>query len=233
MALPKANGWLEKGRRVLAIATLAVYPFISYRANVGKPGPAGALFAFLPLLVFSLSLAWGARPRALWLALWVLGGVVLWRYRAGFMTHYSWAYFVQDMGVLLLLCGLFARTLVPSRTPLISRLSLLVHGSVSPRLARYTRHVTELWAALFAVLALVSALLFFGAGIRVWAFYANVLVWPIMVAVFAGEYLVRRRIVPPHERAGFLEVVRAGRRYWHIIIREDEDPNPLNRRALP
>ena len=211
--------WLRRARAVGTAVLVVAYPLVSYRANVARHAePFDVLFAFVPLLVLSFGAAWTGRPRGFWLTVWGAACLVLWRYRAPIAAHYSWVYLVEDVAMLLLLCSVFARTLGPSRTPLVSRLSLLVHGSLSPFLVRYTRRVTQVWAALFGAMAIASVLLFLVAGVRVWALYANVLAWPIMILVFVGEYLVRRVVVPPEERTGFLQVVFAGRRHWHNLM---------------
>ena len=233
MGMHKTGMWLRKARALTTAALLLAYPVVSYRTNIARHlDPLGALFAFAPLLVLTLTAAWAARPRRLWLVLWGGAGLVLWHYRAFIVVHYSWAYLAEDVGVMALLCGLFMRSLRPSCTPLISRLSLLMRGSLSPFRAHYTRRVTQLWAGLFGAMAIISVLLFFAAGVRVWAFYASVLTWPIMILVFVAEYLVRRVVVPSEERAGFLQVILASRRHWRSLV-AGEDSGPPSYGRLP
>ncbi len=232
MEARKMGTWLRKARIAGGVASVVAYSAVSYRSNVaGQAGTLGALFAFVPLLALSFGAARGGRPRMLWLALWAIACVGLWHDRALIATHYAWAYLVEDVGMFTLLYSFFARTLTPPRVPLISRLSELVHGSLSPRLARYTRRVTQLWAGLFGVMAIVSLLLFLVAGPRVWGFYANVLIWPIMIVVFIAEYLVRRLVIPSQERAGFLQVIFAGSRYWRQLIETDSHEPSLRGRT--
>ncbi|WP_298135291.1 hypothetical protein [Acidiferrobacter sp.] len=219
MEAHKITRWFGKIRAIAVATAFLVYPVVSYRATVATHRAAqAALLALLPVLVVTLAMAWAGRPRSLRLGAWGLLTAVAWHDRAFMTAHYSWLYLGENVGMMVLLCGLFARSLRPSRTPLISRLSLLMRGSLSPLLARYTRRVTALWAGLFGALAIVSLLLFFEAGIRIWAFYANILMWPIMVFVFVGEYLVRLAVVPAEERAGFLQVVLASQRHWRNLI---------------
>ena len=233
MGMHKTGMWLRKARALATAALLLAYPVVSYRTNIARHlDPLGALFAFAPLFVLTLTAAWAARPRGLWLALWGGAALVLWHYRTFIAVHYSWAYLAEDVGVMALLCGLFMRSLRPSCTPLISRLSWLMRGSLSPHLARYTRRVTQLWAGLFGAMAIISVLLFFAAGVRVWAFYASCLTWPIMVLVFVAEYLVRRMVIPREERAGFLQVILASRRHWRSLV-AGEDSGPSSYRRLP
>lgn len=219
---PVLRGRLVRARGFVLVLLALAYPVVSYKANVaGRPGVAGILFAFLPALALLVGLAWSARPRVLWLGLVAVATGILWRYWHVFRAHYSWVFLAEDVATLSLLSVLFAKTLKAGSVPLITRLSTLVHGSLSPLLARYTRRVTTLWAALFAVLAATSVLLFLWAPRPLWALYANVLTWPIMVAVFVGEYFVRRRVIPPEQCAGFIEVMRAGRKHWRTIAAAD------------
>ena len=217
--------WLGRGRVLILVLLTGAYPVVSYIANVsGRPGIIGVMFAFLPLLALLMGAAWSATPRRLWLALYAGVCLVLWRYRFHFVAHYSWAFLAEDAGTLMLLCAVFARTLMPGSVPLVSRLSALIHGPLSPLVLRYTRHVTELWALLFGIMGLMSLLLFLLAPLPLWAFYANVLTPPIMMSVFVGEYMVRRRIIPHDQRTGFAEAFRASHKYWRTIVDTDHGP---------
>lgn len=216
--------WLRRGR-ALVLALLAVaYPFVSYWANVSaKPGLLGVVFPFLPVLFLTLGLAWSSRPRWLWLSAYLVACAILWRNKGLFLAHYSWAFLFEDAGTLTALCLLFARTLRPRRVPLITRLSTLVHGPLSPLLAAYTRRVTQTWALLFGGLAATSVTLFVYGPRPLWAFSANVLTPLLMAAVFLGEYGIRRLVIPPDQCAGFLEVVHASRKHWRTLTETDKD----------
>jgi len=225
MQAAKAGLWLARARGVFVGVGAVAYSLISYRANAyGRHDDLSVACAFVPVLLLFFGLAWSASLRRLYLTIYALLCLVLWHYRALFVTHASWAFLVEDVGVLGLLSAVFARTLRPMRTPLISRLSVLVHGGLSPQLARYTRGVTLLWASVFALMAAISVGLFLFASRPVWALYANVLTWPIMIFVFMGEYLVRRRLVAPEERSGFLEVIIASRAHWQTILAPETKP---------
>lgn len=57
-----------------------------------------------------------------------------------------------------LLAGLLLRSLLPGRTPAITRIAILARGEpLPPEVIRYTRRVTQLWLTAFAGLAVVIA----------------------------------------------------------------------------
>lgn len=87
----------------------------------------------------------------------------------------------------------FAVTLRSGSTALITRIALQRHGAaLTGRARRYFRGLTAAWAALFAALALGSAVLALGASFEAWSLFTNLLSWPLVGAMFVGEYLLRR-----------------------------------------
>lgn len=227
--LPKRQGpaWLERGRGLFFALLAAAYPFVSYWANVsGKPGILSVIFPFVPALFLMAGLVWSSRLRWFWLPVYAVFCVILWRHRDLLLVHYAWAFLAEDAATLMTLCLFFAGTLRPGRIALITRLSTLVHGPLSPVLTRYTRRVTQLWALLFGVLAVLSVALFVFGPRPLWAFYANVFTPALMVGVFVGEYGVRRAVIPADQCAGFLEVVRATTQHWRTVAEADKDASP-------
>ncbi len=225
-------GRLGRGRALVLVPLAVAYPFVSYWTNVSaRPAMLGVVFPFLPVLFLTLGLAWSSRPRWPWLFAYLVLCASLWRTKDLFLAHYSWAFLCEDAGTLTALCVLFARSLRPGRVSLITRLSTLVHGPLSPLLAWYTRRVTQAWALLFGGLATMSVALFVYGPLPFWAFYANVLTPVLMVTMFLGEYGIRRAVIPPDQCAGFLEVVHASRKHWRTLMEADKDA-PLSVRRV-
>lgn len=224
VAKRQAPAWLGRGRALVLALLAGAYPFVSYWANVSaRPGMWSVVFPFLPVLFLTMGLAFSSRPRWLWLMVYGVLCAILWRNRGLFFAHYSWAFLFEDVGSLAALGLLFGRTLMPRHVPLITRLSTLVHGPLSPLLARYTRRVTQLWALLFGVLAAISVALFVYGPRPLWALYANVLTPVLMVTVFLLEYGIRRVVIPQDQCAGLWEVVRASRKHWRALAQTDQD----------
>jgi uncharacterized membrane protein len=99
----------------------------------------------------------------------------------------------------LLLAWLFGHTLMGSKEALISRVARLEHGTaLDAETLRYTRSVTLVWCLFFSACAVTSLLLGVFASPKLWSLFANVLMFPLVVALFMGEWLYRRRRF--HER---------------------------------
>ncbi len=106
-------------------------------------------------------------------------------------------YFLQEAVMLWLMVAVFARSLLPGKTPLCSAVAVLSHPVMTPAVWRYTRGVTLAWALWIAGLWLVSALLFVAASAQTWAFF-SLGVAPVLMAVFfLAEVLLGRRLFLP------------------------------------
>ena len=136
------------------------------------------------------------------LALWVSGGAA---------SEVNRLYLAQHLCINLLLGGFFAVSLLPGRTPLISRLAQRVHGGLSEGMKAYTRRLTIVWVAYFVVMTAVSALVFAGRPFSDWTLLCNIIT-PISVALlFGGEHALRYRLHPEFERATLAQAVGAFR----------------------
>lgn len=84
--------------------------------------------------------------------------------------------------------------------PVVERLARLQEPDLPPFAVAYTRKVTQVWCGFFVLnggLALVTAL---WATDRTWALYNGLLAYVMMAVLFAGEWLVRRRVKAAHAR---------------------------------
>ncbi|HET9122764.1 MAG TPA: hypothetical protein VFN52_04585, partial [Acidiferrobacteraceae bacterium] len=194
------KAWIQISRVGATVLLGVAYSFISFRAQAsGRAGVAALACAFAPVLLALLGFAWGQRQRLLAVTAWSLLTLVLWHFRAVFFRNFSWAYLAQHAGSLALLAWVFGRTLSPGRVPMVTQFSTLVHGSLSPALMRYTRQVTVAWTLLFTLMAVSSLTLFVLGSLRAWSVFANMLTAPLVGLMFAGEYLVRRSVLPRGE----------------------------------
>lgn len=79
------------------------------------------------------------------------------------------------------------------RTPIAECFARRMGENPDERGIAYCRTVTRVWTAFLAVhLAVTIATVFASYG--VWAFYNGFLAYVLMGALFAGEYVVRRRV---------------------------------------
>lgn len=140
----------------------------------------------------------------------VMAGL-LWAFWSALERNFSWVYFLQHAGTYLMLATAFGGTLAHGRQPLCTRLAEVVHGSLAPEVVRYTRQVTLAWVLFFLAISLISSVLFFFASIEAWSIFANFLSFPLILLMFAAEYLVRLRKLPHQEKHSIMDGILA---YW-------------------
>ena len=82
----------------------------------------------------------------------------------------------------------------------IERLARLRHPDIDERGVLYTRRVTQVWCAFFILNAAAAAATALSGNAALWAFYNGFLVYLLMGLLFAGEWLVRRRVMAAGHR---------------------------------
>lgn len=197
-------------RIVAAGLAVAAYVIVSHYA-ASLPASDGALAAAIavsPYLAAAAVLCWRARHRYAWLLSCAALAALAWRYAPALSDHAAWVCFLQHAGSNAVLAAYFGSTLLGNRTPLCSRFAAVVHGPLVPRLADYTRRVTLAWTIYFAGTAVLSALLFAYAPIVQWSVFANLLAVPLVMLMFAAEYVVRLRVLPDIRHAPILDGIR-------------------------
>lgn len=198
--------------RGLGIATLVMgYAFLAHYTNQSAHGNLGALVAIAPVILIALALAWHSPKRPLMLLLLGLLCIVLWASWSILELHFGLVYWLQHMGMQLILFMTFARTLFAGRKPLCTIFAEAVQAPLSPQHEIYTRWVTVAWALFFATMALVSTFLFFLAPLSTWSFFSNFLTLPLVALMFIAEYGVRRLTLPDTRNTHILDAVRAYR----------------------
>lgn len=91
---------------------------------------------------------------------------------------------------MLLLFGLSLR-FPPS---MVERFARLQEPELPPAGVRYTRRVTQVWCAFFVANGTFAAWTALYASREQWALYNGLIAYLLMGALFAGEWLVRRRV---------------------------------------
>lgn len=112
-------------------------------------------------------------------------------------------YFLPSLVIVSALLLLFGRTLLPGREPLVAAIARGVHGPLAPKVARYTRRVTQLWTALFALLLAEIGLLAWLAPLHIGALFVNLLNFVLVLVVFVAEFFWRRRCLPEVDHISF------------------------------
>lgn len=181
----------------------------------GRTGPQRLLWCLAALL----GLAWPFVVHALlprlgaWPLLLALAALAWWRLPA---AHRRWGLCLLPLLALVLFTGsaelglrlwpfalnlallmLFAHGL-RHPPPLIERLARRQEPDLPPHAVRYTRRVTQAWCVFFAVngaLALATALY---ADMTLWTWYNGGIAYALMLAMFAGEWVIRQRVKKRH-----------------------------------
>ena len=197
----------------LGIAALVIgYPLLAHYTNESaRGGNLGALVAIAPVVLIALVLAWRSSRRFIMLGVLVLLCVALWAGWSALEQHFGLVYWLQHVGLQLILFMTFARTLIAGRQPLCARFAEAVHAQVTPQHEIYARQVTIAWTLFFVAMALASTLLFFLAPLATWSVFANFLTLPLVVLMFIAEYWVRRWVLPDMRHRHILDAVRAFR----------------------
>lgn len=193
-------------------ALLAGYALLAHYTNTyAHSDNLGAVVAIAPVVLIALVLAWRSPRRIITLGVLVLMCVSLWVGWSALMRHFGLVYWLQHVGMQLILFMTFGRTLLAGRKPLCTRFAEAVHAPLTPRHEIYARQVTVAWTLFFAAMAMVSTLLFFLAPLAVWSVFANFLTLPLVALMFIAEYWVRRWALPEMRHAHILDAVRAFR----------------------
>jgi len=209
---------------VALIVLLAVCgAVLAHYAIVQAQSPTlGALLSLLPVIGVGFVAARRAKRREPVLWALGLGALALWLGWGVLEQHFTNLFFIEHAGMNLLLAVTFGRTLVGESEPLCTRFARIIHGTLRPDVALYTRRVTLAWTIFFTSLFVLSCVLYFGKLVAAWSFLANI-ASPILIAMmFVVEYAIRHRALPNHERIGILGGIRAFSQ--HVAARRSPAP---------
>ncbi|KRC11990.1 hypothetical protein ASE11_00440 [Hydrogenophaga sp. Root209] len=186
-------------------------------AHVGSTGWGNASFnaavGVLPIAVAVLMALWRLPQWFLRAAgVLALGALLAWLWPQ-LRHNVPLLYYLQHLGIHVALGVFFGKSLLGPGEALITRMARRIFAhELSERKVRYTRNVTLGWTLFFFINALVSTLLFIWAPPAIWSIHANLLTGPLVGLMFLVEHLWRMCVLPPHERPGIADVVRAYRR---------------------
>ncbi len=199
--------------RWLGIAVLVIgYPLLAHYTNQSAPHSSlGALVAIAPVVLIASVLAWRSPRRYIMLGVLVLMYILLWIGWSALEHHFGLVFWLQHVGIQLILFITFGRTLIGGKKPLCTRFAEAVHAPLSPQHEIYARQVTVAWTLFFALMALASTLLFFLLPLPAWSIFANFLTPLFIVLMFIVEYGIRRRVLPDSGHMHILDAVRAFR----------------------
>jgi uncharacterized membrane protein len=170
--------------------------------------PWAMLVLLVPLWLTALGVAGSYFGRWGLLAVAAAGAALFWLVMNGEAGDTNRLYVLQHVGINALLCGWFGSTLRGGGLSLIGQLAQRVHPLVGG-MPRYTRQVTMVWTAFFALVVVSSVVVYLSLPFSAWSLLANVLSPIGVVTLFLGEHLVRYRIHPEFERSRLIDAMRA------------------------
>lgn len=186
-------------------------------AHVGSNGWGNVDFnvavAISPIVLAVFLVLWRLpQPWLRWLSLLAPGAALVWLWPQ-LRHNVPWLYYLQHLGIHVALGVFFGKTLLGPGEALITRMARRIFTEpLSERNVRYTRGATVAWTLFFFGNALVSTALFIWAPLYVWSWHANVLTGPLMALMFLGEHICRVILLPPNERPGLSDVMKAYKR---------------------
>lgn len=158
--------------------------------------------------LLAISLAGALRAGRPWAWVLLVGGAAL-LYWLVVIGHGRFALYVPPALIPAALFILFAQSLRPGATPLISRVATAMRGEPLPApLVVYTRHVTVLWCGVFIVMFASAVALALWATPALWSLMTNVIHYLVLGAIFVVEFAYRRIRYRALEPWGLFEFLR-------------------------
>jgi uncharacterized membrane protein len=206
----------------IGLFALAGYALLSHLLMIHAAHEPWAVAALLaPMLGAAAWLALRLRHAQALLACGVAAVVLVGVVVRGGIGSIERLYLLQHMALHVALGLVFALTLRPGATALITAMACRVQGSLTEGMRRYTRRLTAIWVAYFAGMAVLSPLLFALAPWWWWSLYANLLTPLAASALFIGEFLLRYRLHPEFERVTLVQTIFAWRATPLAPLRRD------------
>ena len=206
--MPKA---IRIARGLGVTVVIVMYALLVHHVNTsGQPSMLGAALALAPIFVLVITYAWKAKSRLVSLCLLLILIAASWLLWPFIKQHTGLVFWMLDVGLMLALSMSFGLTLLPGRKPLCVHFAEIINGgTLPPAHESYARNVTIAWVVFFAIIGIISTLLFFLAPLPVWSFFVNFLTLPLVALMFLGEFILRRRLLTDLPTGHVLDAVHA------------------------
>lgn len=199
---PERLELLPDWRTALAAVAGLAYPFLVYWVLAGQHPWVGLLITLAALLGLCMCLR-GIRAR--WAS--IVGTLALAVITFAFASPTT-LLFLPPVCMNLGLAWFFGRTLAPGREALITRFARLEHPQPDVQVLAYTRRLTGVWTAFFLLMAAVSTALAVTDAREAWVWFTAVGNYLCVAALFALEYVFRRRKFPRDGRVSPTQQMR-------------------------
>lgn len=198
--------------RGLSITIMIVtYAVLVHHVNAsGQASTLGAVLALMPIFLLIITVAVKATSRAAGIGLLLISGIASWLAWPLIKQHTGFVFWMQDIGLMLVLLVSFGWTLQKNRKSLCVHFAEIINGGALPaEHQRYAHKVTVAWVVFFAMMMIASTLLFFMAPLATWSIFVNFLTLPLVALMFVVEFMVRRRVLNDLPTGHILDAVRA------------------------
>jgi len=185
--MARGTGWRVSPRTLVAGAATLLYPLIVY-AGLRHASPRVMAFA---LVGVALLRAGTLRGKPAWLAM-VLAALLL--AVAVFLSGETLPLKLYPALVNGVMLAVFAWSLLYPPT-VVERIARLREPELPPSGVAYTRRVTMAWCLFFVVNGALALATAWWASDAVWALYNGGIAYLLIGLMFAGEWLVRRRVL--------------------------------------
>jgi uncharacterized membrane protein len=187
--MARASAALWKVLIVLGIIAYQVLVHLALTNSSTYPVPLALLV--LPMVALGCWIVLRSSNRVLWLLILIsaAGATLLLAHGEG--PGLAALYGVPHAAAYLFMLWLFGRTLLRGKEPLITRLARQVRGTLPAVMETYTRRLTLVWCLFFAAQLAASALLLKFGTVEAWSLFINVLNFPLVGLMFAGDYWYR------------------------------------------
>jgi uncharacterized membrane protein len=203
---------MASGRRLQLAAVVVffiAYSVLSHYSNLSSEArDLSAGLALAPMLTLGIVLLWHWSGVLIAVLAAAAAAFLLQRFWPLFTENFSIVYLLQQCGFYAIMAFTFGRSLLKGRVPLCTQFADRVHGPLSALELRYTRNVTVAWVIFFLLNMAVTFVLFEFAPLRIWSLFVNFFSLPLILLMFAAEYAVRCRVLPPGPRSGLMATLR-------------------------
>lgn len=209
------NNFFKVARSIGVAAIFVIYALLVHHVNSSQAGDnqaslLGAVLALIPLFLIVITYALKSKSTITGVGVIAVFSVTAWFLWPLIQLHTGFIFWLLDIGLMLALLITFGRTLLSDRKPLCVFFAEIINGGVLPADHEiYARNVTVAWVIFFAMIIIVSTLLFFLAPLTVWSFFVNFLTIPLVALMFAGEFFVRKRLLTNLPKSNVMDAVRA------------------------
>lgn len=203
---------IKIARGFFILLIIVTYAVLVHHVNAsGQASVLGAVLALAPIFLLLMTFALQADSRIAGLGLLLVSIIFCWFSWSFVKQHTDIIFWIQDIGIMMILLLTFGRTLLKDRKPLCVHFAEVINGdqALPPAHVIYARQVTIAWVMFFAIIIIISTLLFFLAPLAIWSIFVNFLTLPLVALMFVVEFMVRRRVLTDLPTGNMLDAVRA------------------------